>query len=309
MKESSVFIKGSSNSNIHVLSYVPEKPKAILHILHGMGEYAQRYAHFAQFLTEKGYIVYAHDHRGHGLSLKQNQAVGIFDETDHFEHIIDDVEKVRTVIEKAHPNLPYMMLGHSMGSIILRRYLQVYNTAPVSKAIIMGTLPKYSGAYVKVMRLLANLLGCFKSNNVRHEGLGKLLNDGLIKQIPNPKTKFDWLTYDESNVKKYNEDDLCGYAYNKRFYKSFFKTIDQVNKKQSMLKTKILPTLFIAGLDDPINDKMKAIEKLKQYYLKLYPKYPLNVYGVINARHEVLNETNKLTTYDYILTYLNQDIL
>jgi alpha-beta hydrolase superfamily lysophospholipase len=306
MKTMALFIEGTSKSNLHVVSYLPEKPKGVVHILHGMGEHGLRYAHFAAFLVSHDYAVYTHDHRGHGMSLKPNQQVGLFDESDTFENIIEDVELIRNHIKKVHKDIPYYVLGHSMGSIILRRYLQVYSNATIEKAIIMGSLPKYKGTYIKLMRLMATFLGLFKGNHKRHEGLAKLLNDGLIKQIKQPITKFDWLTQDKKIVQKYIEDPLCGYAYNKRFYKDFFKTVDKVNNKESMLEAKILPTLFISGLLDPINTNGTAIEKLARYYLSVHPNYPLRIYEVLEARHEVLNELNKDKTYQKLLEFLNE---
>ncbi len=303
MKKTHVFLKGVQESYLNVLSFLPEtKPKAVLHISHGMGEHAARYADFAQFLTEHGIAVYAHDHRAHGKSLRTNQEVGMFREDDSFDGIVQDVNGVINHIRENHKETPIMMLGHSMGSIILRRYLQVYH-GNVDKAIIMGTLPRYSMLYTKLMRTMACLMTVFKSNEVRAEGVAKLLNDGLIKKIPH-KTKFDWITKDEAIVEKYNEDPLCGYAYNKRFYKDFFKTIEATNTVTAIEATAKVPILMISGKEDPVGENFQGVEKLFALYQKLLPEHDLTLIGIDDARHEVLNELNREKTYQILLDWL-----
>ena len=306
MKKTHVYLKGSRDSYLNVLSFAPEeKPRAILHILHGMGEHAGRYETFAEFMVKAGYTVYAHDHRGHGKSVKPNQEVGILGKRDTFDHIIEDVDVVQNYIKQTHPKVPISMLGHSMGSIILRRYLQEYSPK-IQKAIMMGTLPKYNLFYIKMMRFLACFLGLFKSNTKRHEMLANLLNDGLIKKMVHPETAFDWLTTDKTIVKAYIDSPLCGYAYNKRFYKQFFKAIDYVNKSKNILKTENVPLLFISGQNDPLNNQFVDIDKLVDTYRKIIEKADVTPMMIEGARHEVLNEVNKAKTYEALLEWLDQ---
>lgn len=303
MKKSSVFIKGVNEGYLNVLSFLPStKPKAILHISHGMGEHAQRYTDFATFLTEHGIAVYAHDHRAHGKSLRPNQDVGMFRKDDSFDAIVQDVDVVIKHIKGVHKDVPINLLGHSMGSIILRRYLQLYH-GDIEKAVIMGTLPKYSTGYTKMMRLAAFLMTLFKSNTVRAENVAKLMNDGLIKDLPH-QTKFDWITKDTAIVNKYNDDPLCGYAYNKRFYKDFFKTIEVTNKTASIKATDQVPLLFIAGKEDPVGNHFKGVETVFNIYQELLPEHVISLVGIDDARHEVLNELNKEKTYQLLLDWL-----
>lgn len=304
MKVQEVFIKGFLDSYIHVLSVKAKEAKGSLHIIHGMGEHAKRYIDFASFLAEQGYNVYMHDHRGHGKSLKANQEVGILEKDDTLFNMVEDIRYVKEYID-TQEKLPYYLLGHSMGSIIVRYFLETHQSIEVEKAIIMGTLPRYPKAQVLAMRGLANVLGLFKSIKLRHQGLANILNDGLIKTIDNPKTDFDWLSYNETNVNNYVADPLCGYAYNKRFYQSFFKLVGEVNKKKNMQNIKPIPLLFIAGVDDPINKKMTAINKLVQTYQTFNQNFSIMTIGVENARHELLHEDNHLQSYQTIQSFLD----
>lgn len=303
MKTRSILLKGTKNSVLHIDIYQPESNiKGVLHILHGMGEHAKRYKAFAEYMVSKDYVVITHDHRGHGQSLKPKQAVGMLDETDTHQAMVDDINVIHEYITSTYPEVPITVLGHSMGSMLLRHYLSTYQPN-IKQAIIMGTLPIYSRPYIKVMRALVALMRPFSSMKKRHKTLSNMLNSGLIKKIDNPKSKFDWLTYDTVNVSRYINDPLSGYAYNYRFYRSFFKLIDLVSKKQTIAKTPNIPLLIISGADDPINDKNTAINTVKD----AYKSFDITVKKVLNARHEVLNDKNKKETYTYIYSWITSE--
>lgn len=303
MKTRSILLKGTQGSVLHVDVYQQGKEcKGILHILHGMGEHAKRYKAFAEYMASKDFVVIVHDHRGHGQSLKPNQAVGILDKTDTHQAMVDDINVIQDYIVSTYPNKPITLLGHSMGSMLLRQYLSTYQPN-IAKAIIMGTLPIYSRLYIKVMRSLVGLMRPFSSNNKRHKTLSNMLNSGLIKKIDNPKSPFDWLSYDELNVSTYINDPLSGYAYNYRFYQSFFKLIDHASKKHTIERTPNIPLLIISGEDDPINDKNKAIQTVST----TYNAFNITVNNVNDARHEVLNDKNKETTYKFIYTWITSE--
>ncbi|MFW6319570.1 MAG: alpha/beta hydrolase [Bacillota bacterium] len=300
MKIRSILLKGTKDSVLHVDVYQPKEDcRGVLHILHGMGEHAKRYKSFSEYMTTKGFVIVVHDHRGHGKSLKPKQAVGILDKTDTHQAMVDDINVVQDYIMTTYPSTPIIILGHSMGSMLLRNYLHTYQPK-IAEAIIMGTLPIYSRLYIKVMRLLVAFMRPFSSMTNRHKLLSNMLNSGLINKIDNPKSSFDWLTYDEVNVSTYINDPLSGYAYNYRFYQSFFKLIDYTSKKQIIDNTPNIPLLIISGENDPINDKNKAIDTVSS----AYKSFDITVKKVPNARHEVLNDQNKASTYEYIYTWI-----
>ena len=294
-------IKGVDGALINLLYQQAKSPKGVIHILHGMAEHAKRYEAFASYLVDHGFSVYCHDHRGHGKSLKPDQSIGIFDKTDTFLNIIKDVDIVQKKILEMEKVQHISVLGHSMGSLILRRYLQ---TKPehVKQAIFMGTLPYYSGLFSGMMIGIAQLTGLFYNPTKQHHLLAKSMNDGLIKVIENPKSKFDWLSYNLDNVNTYIEDPMSGYVYNKYFYQSFFKCIHQTNKKKNMALTPMIDMVFISGQDDPLANQMKAIEHLQLKYNQVIPEIKSEIKAVEMARHEVLHENNKAETYGYLLT-------
>ncbi len=301
-------IKGSTGNPLHVWSFMPEKtPKSVLMLLHGMGEHAARYEDFAKFMAQRGIAVYTHDHRGHGRSLKPSQDVGILDTDDTFEAILEDVDIVYRHVIRQHPGIAVSMLGHSMGSIILRRYLQRFHPELVA-VVLSGTLPLQNRIYVKLMRAVARVMGGFKGSEKRCRALAKMMNDGLIKKIPQAQTPFDWICSDADVVTRYIEDPLCGYAYNKRFYNAFFKTIDHADKPENIRKSLPVPVMMISGEDDPLSEDMRAIERLAQRYRALQPHADIEVHAVPKARHEVINEHNKQETYERIRAFLDRKV-
>lgn len=304
MKTETLNVSGSDGYKLNAYVYHPKSTaKGIVHILHGMGEHAKRYEPFSKYLCEHGLIVYAHDHRHHGRSTSTKDDLGMFDKSESFETMVDDVGAVQRYIHEHEPDTPMTMLGHSMGSVILRRYLQKDMIKP-DKAIIMGTLPKYNLFSGGVLYVLSWVSGLFVSKAKRHRFVNTLLNRSMTRKIPGSKNDLDWLAHHKEVVERYDEDALSGFVYNKVFYNTFFKALITLNKASNIAKTPAIKTLFISGHDDPLSNTMDAIHKLDRAYKKKIDGFQSDVKAIDDARHEVLNEKNKASTYDYLLDWI-----
>lgn len=290
--------------NIAIDWYEVKKPKGIVHILHGMGEHAKRYQPFAEYLTQHGYSVVVHDHRNHGRSVENTKSIGIFEKDETFESMVNDTMAVQSHI-RTKTKVPMIMLGHSMGSIILRRYLQRAVQIPKA-AILMGTLERYTRLSGGSVYTLSRLSGLFKKNVSRNSFVYKLLNKSMKKSLKKKEPSTAWIAYDESVVQDYMDDPKSGFVYNKQFYNTFFKALIEVNKAENIKHSANIPTLFISGEDDPLSKNMKAVEELKNLYESLIDDFNATVISVPNARHEVLNEGNKQETFENILKWINE---
>ena len=126
--EKFTFLSADGKTTIHAVKWIPEdgKYEAILQITHGMIEFVERYRLFAEFLTENGFMVVGHDHLGHGDSVASKDDWGYFAENPS-DTVIADMHALRTMIQKENPGVPYFMMGHSMGSYMLRKYLTIHN--------------------------------------------------------------------------------------------------------------------------------------------------------------------------------------
>ena len=136
-------------TKIHGIEWIPEgKPVCILQIVHGMAEYINRYDRLAVFLAEKGILVTGNDHLGHGKSIYKNMEeagngagsshpYGYFCHQDPATAAVEDVQSLKKRIREENPRIPYLIMGHSMGSFILRNYLCVYG-AEIDGALSWG---------------------------------------------------------------------------------------------------------------------------------------------------------------------------
>ncbi len=306
MKIEKFDVKGKHDLNISCFKIIPEGDVlGVIQVFHGMGEHKNRYHYFAKEMAKNGFAVYAHDHRKHGLSVKNKDDVGIFTSEDTWKDVIDDCNTVSGVIQKDLPSVPIIIMGHSMGSVIARKYISTYASVP-KMAIIMGTLPPIGMGRAWLPLLLTSIVGLFKKDK-RLPFIAKVLNDPLNKNIADNRTKFDWLTNDTKEVDKYIEDPLCGYAYSKVFYKEFFNTMIDINKTETIIKTKDIPLLFISGKSDPVGDNGEGVMKVKELYSENgYNKATVKL--VENNRHEIINEFDKTETFKYIINWIKKEL-
>ena len=126
-------------SRIHAIEWVPPTaPVAVLQIVHGMQEYIGRYDRFARFMAENGFVVTGEDHLGHGLTAATAEDIGYFADEDGNGCLIGDIRKLHLLARTKYPDIPYFIMGHSMGSFLARQYIEMYGK-DLSGAIIMGT--------------------------------------------------------------------------------------------------------------------------------------------------------------------------
>ncbi len=291
----------------HVLYYHVWQPegqiKAILHIQHGMAEHSARYDDFAKYLNTKGIKVYAQDHRGHGYT-GEKELLGFFAEVNGWDKVLSDAKELSTKISKDNPGVPLFLMGHSMGSFIARaltaNYSQLY-----SASIIMGT-----GASPGIKGRIGKSLA---KNSIKKNGahfLNQKLNDmsfGSYNDKFDPKgSAFQWLSRDEKEVEKYEKDPWCGFVCTSSFYLDLLNGIFMANNLNLAKKIpQNYPLLLISGSNDPVGGYGKGVKKVKAFYEKAGLKnITLNL--IDGARHEVLNELDKKTTYEYISNWLEK---
>ena len=302
MKVEKFILKGKHGIPLSVFRVMPEGALiGIVQIFHGMGEHKNRYIPFARFLAKNGYAVYAHDHRKHGDSLEKEEDLGMFDEKDLWDNVLGDCYVVSRHIKQEHPNVQIAILGHSMGSIILREFLGRYDNVATS-AIVMGTLPKTKLTQVQLPIMIASIINLFKKDK-KSEFIGNLFNKNLISQYEEPRTQFDWLSFDEPNVDKYIEDPKSGFVYTPFFYIQFLKAMKRVDGSDIIFEGKDIPMLFISGKDDPVGKYGEGVKQIRELYsghgflhltLKLFD----------DMRHEILQEKKNKQVFEFILKWL-----
>ncbi len=271
-----------------------ENPKAIVQIVHGMQEHAKRYDDFAKYLNSKGYIVFANDLRGHGETIKDVLKQGQSD-TDIFEDIVND-EIIFSNMLKEKYQLPLYLLGHSFGSFIAQNYMTKCSLA--DKVVLSGSAYTKNASF-QFGNIMAGLLGLFRGKTSTAKFIEKMSFGSYAKNFENG----NWLSRDESVFEKYKNDEFCGYPFPYSFYKSFFKgalknykEINNINPKQRIF--------IISGAKDPVGSFGKLPTKLYEFYKKHNLDVEIKLYE--EARHEVLNETNKKEVYKDVVDFFDK---
>lgn len=291
-------------SKIHAVQWIPDtdKPICILQIIHGMAEYVDRYDSFAQFMADKGILVVGEDHLGHGNSVVEGKPCGYFCEQDAATVVVRDSHRLKKMIQQEYPGVPYIILGHSMGSFILRNYLLRYGTG-IQAAIIVGT-----GTQPGISLLAGKAIAAVQKAVYGAEHKSRLLNAicflGYTSKIKNKSTAMDWLSKDESVVEAYLKDEKCGFTFTVNGFQTLFELIGRLNKKENLHKMpKDLPVLFASGTADPVGNYGKGVKMVCRSFLDTGMKnVQMKLYE--DGRHEILNETDKRKVYDDIYLWI-----
>ncbi len=305
-KEEFTFDSRDGKTKIYACAFYPEQePICILQIVHGMKDRIARYEEFAQYLTKRGVLVVGDDHLGHGKTVTEGETFGYFCENDPATVLVRDEHRLKKIMEEKYPTLPYFILGHSMGSFIVRNYMARYGTG-IEGVILSGT-----GTPKKVElifgKILATVIGKVKGTTYVSRLLDNISTKSYMSGIEGAKSGHDWLSTDEDKIEMYAKDPLCcGFTFTVNGYHTLYELAYRMQKRQNMLKIpKKLPILIVSGTEDPVGDKGLAPKKLYDDYLNLdLTKAVLKLYS--GARHEVLNEKNRDTVYVDLYSWIER---
>lgn len=267
-------------------------PRAVVMICHGMGEHSARYAAFAEALNAHGFAVFAHDHRGHGLSTAPDAPPMRFAWRGGAERVIDDVLAVRDHAEQEYPGLPVFLFGHSMGGLIA---LNVGLKAPQRFA---GVAPWNMNAVapallVAAARLVLGIEQALKGSDVPSLTLPALTVQMWNKAIPGMKTEADWLSHDPAVIEAVLADPLCGKPATVSMWRDIFDFITgwQTRAVQAEAAGK-LPFFLAGGGEDPSTDNGKALTTLASRLEKLgFTSVKKAIYR--KSRHETLQDIER----------------
>ncbi|MFT4445386.1 lysophospholipase [Parvimonas sp. G1967] len=278
-----------------------KNPKLIVQLCHGMEEHIRRYKNFAQFLEKQGIRAFGMDNRGHGKTCEEEELKGHIADEDGYIKLVQDVHDLNKYIKKEFPDKQIVIFGHSMGSLIVRNFLNEYSDS-VDGAIICGTTEPYNMKH-RIGIFLAKLLSG-KNGTKKSAFINKLAFKGYNSKINNKNTDFDWLTRDEKAVEDYILDKDCGFLCTNTFYLDLLTLIKEMSSKSNLENIKKdLPILFISGKADPVGDYGKGVLKSYRLYKKIGMKnVKIKLYA--QMRHEILNEIDKEKVYLDIYKFL-----
>lgn len=306
IKETGFFTSSNEKVQIHYNIWLPDecKPYAVLQIVHGMAEHSQRYEAFAEYLADKGCVVIAHDILGHGLSVQSKSDFGFFSNTNGNKHNINDINTLHTIAVDRFPNAAHFILGHSMGSLLLRQYLYTYNKANISGAIIMGTAHE-PWPLVKAGYFVSYILGKLHGKRYRSRFLHNLTLGNKNTAFLSENSKYSWLTSDKNAQAVYENDPLSGFIFTVGAYKDMFRGINSLYYPKNLFKiSKKLSLLITSGTMDPIGGYGAGVNKVYNSFKSLgFDDLTIKLWR--GMRHEILNEVNKLKVYEYIYEWVS----
>ena len=299
-KITGTFPSTSGLCRVHFYFYVPEKPKALLMLSHGMCEYIERYEDFAKFLCDNDIVFCGNDHIGHGNSITDENMLGYFGHERGYINMVRDLHRMKLVAEKKFPDIPHFIMGHSMGSFLARIYLSKYRDR-LSGAILMGTAGGMAGS--APLRRIIDAAAHKHGDFYRHEP-GTRLAFGLFNlRTENHRTKNDWLSRDDEEVDKFCSDPKCNFTFTIAGYRDLMNALLCANSAPVIENTPTeLPLLFLSGGMDPIGEYGQGVRAACIKYLEHGCDVTLRIYR--EARHELIFELNRREVMEDILSFL-----
>ena len=278
-------------------------PKANLVMMTGMQEHSERYDDMAKYLNGFGISMYVLDAVGQGLNApkvedQQKWFKGAFDTNVAAAH-----EKVIEL--KNETKLPTYIMGHSMGSFMTQRYLELFPKS-ADKVVIWG-----SNGPCRMKMLLSFALASLLTTKKNWDKPSKFITNaafgGYIKSVKNRKTDLDWLSANGDNVKEYINDPYCGADNTHGFWKEFLRGGNELYKKKNLKKiSKKERILIVSGEDDPVGEMGKGPRRLKKMYDKLGVE-DVTIFMFPNMRHEIHNEKDKHLVYKVLSDFLTAE--
>lgn len=277
----------------------------VFQIVHGISEYSKRYDAFARYLTERGFLVVAEDHMGHGHSISAEQARGYFH--GGWFTAVGDTYALLQKTKEEYPDVPYILFGHSMGSFMARTILPKYPQSGISACIICGTgwQPE---AVLAAGQKLSNVVCRIRGEQNPSKFLHKVIFGAYNKRVERPRTAYDWLTRVNTAVDTYMKDPLCGFIPSAGLVRDMLTGIGYIQKEENLQKMeKSLPVLFVAGGDDPVGDFGNGVRKAADVFRNMgMEDVSVRIYPL--CRHEILNEMNKAEVYEDIFAWTTKHI-
>ncbi|MGA6109023.1 lysophospholipase [Pseudomonas solani] len=301
MHHDAFWLTASDGASLHVNRWSGDaQPRAVVMVAHGMAEHGGRYARLGQALVAAGLELYVHDQRGHGRTA-QHGILGLYAEHDGWNKVIGDLASLNHHIRQQHPQAPILLLGHSMGSYIGQAYLMQHSCS-LQGAILSGSNYQPVSLY-RSGALVARLERWRQGANGR-SALIEFLSFGSFNKAFKPnRTAFDWLSRDPDEVDKYVNDPLCGFRCTNQLWLDLLGGLQNITPVKHLAQIDPdLPLLVVGGARDPVSDGRRlddlarALREagIKDVQLKIYP----------DARHELLNETNRDEVTAHLLDWL-----
>ena len=288
-------MQAPSSDGHHALSgkvYHPVgTPRGLFHVVHGMAEHIGRYDFFMRRMAEDGYLCFGYDHLGHGHTANGASELGYIAPKNGWRHLAEDVRRFSDAVKSAYRiTAPYILMGHSMGSFVVRVAAAEY--VRPDKLIIMGTggPNPASGAGLAAIGLTRAVRGGrYVSPTIDRMTFGSF-NSRFSDRTQDAGDAHLWLTKDADVRRAYDADPLCNF----RFTLAAMQDLVRLNRRCNRpawyrALPAALPVLLVSGADDPVGDYGCGVRTVYDRLLEAGVDVRIKLYE--NCRHEILNDT------------------
>lgn len=312
MQEGTFSLRAHDGTDVHVYRWLPDEgvaARGVIHLVHGMAEHALRYKRLAERATSRGLAVYASDLRGHGRTMRSTAEQGFFAAEHGWRAVLDDLGRLCDHVTREHPELPRVLMGHSMGSFFAQQLMFERGEA-YAGYVLSASVSGVSNPLAPIGRFVARE----ERWRVGARSVSRLLTTLSFGQFnrafrPN-RTEYDWLSRDPAEVDKYIADPLCGFECTTQLWIDLLDALGALAAPESVARVpKSRPLYLMGGAEDPVlGPGAKGFRMLEDQYrragltrvtAKLYP----------GARHELLNETNRDEVTHNLLDWIDQEAL
>jgi alpha-beta hydrolase superfamily lysophospholipase len=282
--------------------FLPDgKAKGIFHIVHGMTEHIARYEWIMTALAENGYIACGYDNLGHGNTANEGEH-GFIASENGYELLAKDVKEFSDAVKKEYgKDLPYILMGHSMGSFIVR-YAALKYVKP-NKLIIMGTGGKnpLAGMGLAVMGAIKVFKGERHVSALAYSLAFGAYNKRFPEESENDPSP--WLTTDKAVREKYYADKYCTFKFTVSAMRDLIRLL-KITNSGAWFKgiDKNMPILLVSGAEDPVGNYGKGVRQVENRLKKAGADVKTVIYG--GARHEILNDFVKEDVKKDILEFI-----
>ena len=307
----STFLSSDGVHQVHQQTWLPESgsPRGVVLLVHGMSEHISRYDGFARFLNEKGMAVAGHDQLGHGHTAANAEELGYMCQGNPCQAMVDDIHKLRQGIEKVYPGLPVFILGHSMGSFLVRTYLCQFGEG-LKGAVIMGTgdtPPVMASMALFMTRSEAGIRGWhYRSRILQNIVIGG--NQYKAFNMDGTQPEKSWLTKDADVVCRYYSDPFCAFNFTLNGFEALFSAVLYAAQEKNLIHVPVeLPLYFVSGDQDPVGSMGEGVRRAAEKYRKAGMTH-VDMHLFSGDRHEILNETDRDQVYEDIWSWLRKQM-
>ena len=293
-------INKDNNKAYSYYAYEVESPIMNVIVAHGLAEDAIRYEYFAQKLNEDNINVYLINHIAHGADYT-NTELGHWEEGD-FDKCLSNINDLAILVKHSNPNIPCVLMGHSMGSFMVQKYELLYPNR-FNGHILMGAAK--ADSLFKLGYIASKFFAFFSKPKKRLKIMDTLAFGSFNKAFKPNKTDFDWLSKNVDNCIAYDHMRTCGFICTASFYKEFYKNVSQIpNKEYDSLFSKNYPILLVGGSEDMVSNRGKKLKELSNYYSLQSNNVTTIIYE--GDRHEILNEDDRDNVIEDIKEWLKK---